>query len=247
MAWMASDAAKKYVSEGTIPTDKRRYLMAKWVNDVYEELEEEREALAREGRERESRFYKAFERTGWLVRANGVEDHRIRPEGLGAEFHKTLASPAAIKARVDKDKQQAEDAKDWVIEISSDESSDEEEGGVYRGGGQTIPRVSLEEFEETSARVLKGMGGKGEVVRKWGDDWKADQSAAEALEVFEMDSKAEAAYLSFHTPADAPVTKPTTVGASYTEQLDKDAASVGSRASRRGGKPVDYTGQRVIF
>lgn len=126
LAWLASDDAVPYFStgKGTIGAPARRALMTKWVGEVYDELEAERAALAAAGNEEQSRFFKAFQRTGMLVRPSGTNDALICPEWLGPEFHKTLMSAQQVKRDVETEK----DLEKWKFDISTTDSSASDSG-----------------------------------------------------------------------------------------------------------------------
>ena len=86
-----TDDAAEFMESGTIPVNQRRILLTEWVGRAWGELEKQREELARQGRETESIFYKAFARTGALRRSSGKGDEEIRMSLAQPEWYKKLS------------------------------------------------------------------------------------------------------------------------------------------------------------
>jgi hypothetical protein len=129
--WMVSDAATRYIAEGTVPVDVRRKLLTVWAGDAYRHLEVEREKcetarenwLAGDKKDPEperSLFYKAFARTGNLVTVDGSLDEEIRVdevEKLFPQFYKKIVKPASVRNDLNKFREE-----DWVFEFDSDDN-----------------------------------------------------------------------------------------------------------------------------
>jgi hypothetical protein len=129
--WMVSDAATRYITDGTVPVDVRRKLLTAWAGDAYRQLEVEREKcetaretwLAGDKKEPEperSLFYKAFARTGNLVTVDGSLDEEIRVdevEKLFPQFYMKIVKPASVINDLNKFREE-----DWVFEFDSDDN-----------------------------------------------------------------------------------------------------------------------------
>ena len=92
--WMMTAEADEFMESGNIPVETRRLLLARWVWRAWLELETARQELARDGRETDSIFYKAFLRTGALRRDSGQGDEEIRMKSScndDKEWYKTLS------------------------------------------------------------------------------------------------------------------------------------------------------------
>jgi hypothetical protein len=74
------------------------------------------------------RFYKAFERTGMLISANGEGDERIKPEGLAEDFWQTIrqAPTKPFIISLDSDGEEGDEGEDdGDGEASGDEGDNE--------------------------------------------------------------------------------------------------------------------------
>lgn len=114
--WMSGTAAESYLEEGKIPASVRRILITHWAWKAYEDLENSREKAEEE--ETKSVFYRAFERGGCLVTADGDGDEFI-------DVMTMLQSEAPNMRLITP--QEAETTKDFVIYLS--DSDNEASGG----------------------------------------------------------------------------------------------------------------------
>lgn len=133
-----TDDAAEFMESGTIPVNQRRILLTEWVGRAWGELEKQREELARQGRETESIFYKAFARTGALRRSSGKGDEEIRMSLAQPEWYKKLsqelgpapAAPPRQKKRTAKRKRpnaEPEEHKQSEPAVSESESEEQSE------------------------------------------------------------------------------------------------------------------------
>ena len=115
---------------GKVPTDVRRRLLTEWAGNAYRTLETEREereaACSIDPTAERSLFYRAFQRTGCLVTADGTGDEHIRPH---AEISRDPMLNAEFRARLRKPWELAQEAKaldkhgqDFIINLDSSES-----------------------------------------------------------------------------------------------------------------------------
>ena len=73
-------------SDQKLDVKQRRILITHWVGEAYNRLSGEQYASSR---------WRCFEKTGWVITANGSEDEKIQPEGLHGY---TLPPPLPINA-----------------------------------------------------------------------------------------------------------------------------------------------------
>ena len=143
--FMVSEFDTLDVHRGDFDTAKRRLLIAKWADEVYIQLEAEREAAER-AQERDpvnnpgSLFYRAFLSTGCMVDcdldADGKNDRaQIRPHrsinddpALLNKLHANILPPTSMEGTLHE--LDEEEAKKWVFQIDEDghvAESDEED------------------------------------------------------------------------------------------------------------------------
>jgi hypothetical protein len=134
--WLLTKDAEKYIEAGSIPTPKRRILMAKWCSEVYDELEQERIQKQRG----QDRFYKAAEQTGSLVRPSGKRDDAITPQGLSLTFHTTLKPIDDLRLEIKQDSEEKQRKK----QAGQDDGEEEAHSwsalwGAYKPRGKSTP------------------------------------------------------------------------------------------------------------
>ena len=107
--YMQSDQVTRDMQpKGRLPVDVRRILLTKWAARAWRHLEAEREEeeanAAREERDPNTLFWRAFSRTGCLVTSDGTRDDEIRPHhslnddaALMAGFKSSIHSPEQIR------------------------------------------------------------------------------------------------------------------------------------------------------
>jgi hypothetical protein len=122
---------------GKVPVRKRRQLLTEWCGAAYRQLEAERrrceEACHLDPTSPRSLFYRAFQRTGCLVTADGSGDADIIPnqhmkDGLLERFRSLLRTPAQLQADA---AAAAAPAEEFLIPILTDtdpeDSTDEDD------------------------------------------------------------------------------------------------------------------------
>jgi hypothetical protein len=144
-----TEDAKEFMESGIIPVTKRRILLTEWVGRAWAELERTRKELARNNREHESIFFKAFARTGALRRSSGKGDEEIRMSLAPSDWYKKLSedlgpAPAAPPSR---QKKRAAKRKRSEVRPDHEESQQQPEPSSESESGSDI---ESEEPSDTS-------------------------------------------------------------------------------------------------